>query len=60
MFACVRWSSVEFGTGMSPKAARAAGPRQIVGAVTKPHAARRLSAALGLAPELPPAPCTPP
>ena len=31
-----------------------AGPRRIVGAVTEPHAVRRLLAALGLAPEPPP------
>ena len=33
---------------------RWAGPRRIVGAVTEPHAVRRLLAALGLAPEPPP------
>ena len=34
---------------------RCAGPRQIVGVVTEPHAVRRLLAALGLALEPPPA-----
>ncbi len=33
---------------------RWAGPRRIVGAVTEPHAVRRLLAALGLAAEPPP------
>jgi hypothetical protein len=33
---------------------RCAGPRRILGAVTEPHAVRRLLAALGLAPEPPP------
>jgi NitT/TauT family transport system ATP-binding protein len=31
-----------------------AGPRRILGAVTEPHAVRRLLVALGLAPEPPP------
>jgi hypothetical protein len=33
---------------------RCGGPRRILGAVTKPHAVRRLLAALGLAAEPPP------
>jgi hypothetical protein len=33
---------------------RCAGPRRILGAVTEPHAVRRLLAALGLAAEPPP------
>jgi hypothetical protein len=33
---------------------RCGGPRRILGAVTEPHAVRRLLAALGLAPEPPP------
>jgi len=36
-----------------------AGPRRIVGAVTEPHAVRRLLAALGLAAEPPPAEAAP-
>ena len=35
---------------------RCAGPRQVGGVVTEPHAVRRLLAALGLAPEPPPGP----
>jgi hypothetical protein len=35
--------------------ARCGGPRRILGAVTEPHAVRRLLAALGLAAEPPPA-----
>ena len=37
----------------------AAGPRRILGAVTEPHAVRRLLAALGLAAEPPPGPAVP-
>jgi hypothetical protein len=33
---------------------RCGGPRRILGAVTEPHAVRRVLAALGLAPEPPP------
>ena len=39
-----------------PLCPRCAGPRRIVGAVTEPHAVRRLLAALGFAPEPPPVP----
>ena len=39
--------------------ARRGGPRQILGAVTEPHAVRRLLAALGLAAESPPRPVVP-
>src|SRR6185295_7536574 len=39
--------------------ARCGGPRQILGAVTEPHAVRRLLAALGLAAESPPRPVVP-
>jgi hypothetical protein len=35
---------------------RCGGPRRILGAVTEPHAVRRLLAALGLAAEPPPGP----
>jgi hypothetical protein len=35
---------------------RCGGPRRILGAVTEPHAVRRLLAALGLAAEPPPEP----
>ena len=38
---------------------RCAGPRRILGAVTEPHAVRRLLAALGLAAEPPPGPAVP-
>jgi hypothetical protein len=38
---------------------RCGGPRRILGAVTEPHAVRRLLAALGLAAEPPPAPVLP-
>jgi hypothetical protein len=38
---------------------RCGGPRRILGAVTEPHAVRRLLAALGLAAEPPPAPVRP-
>jgi hypothetical protein len=33
---------------------RCGGPRRILGALTEPHAVRRVLAALGLAPEPPP------
>jgi hypothetical protein len=39
--------------------ARCGAPRQILGAVTEPHAVRRLLAALGLATESPPRPVVP-
>jgi hypothetical protein len=39
--------------------ARCGGPRRILGAVTEPHAVRRLLAALGLAAESPPRPVVP-
>jgi hypothetical protein len=38
---------------------RCGGPRRILGAVTEPHAVRRLLVALGLAAEPPPAPVLP-
>jgi hypothetical protein len=37
-----------------PRLSRCGGPRRVLGAVTEPHAVRRLRAALGLAPEPPP------
>jgi hypothetical protein len=40
--------------GIGPYAERCGGPRRILGAVTAPHAVRRVLAALGLAAEPPP------
>jgi hypothetical protein len=56
------WAARDGGRGQgSLFLSRCAGPRQIVGAVTEPHAVRRLLAALGLAAEPPPGrPATPP
>jgi hypothetical protein len=40
--------------GVRDRGPRCGGPRRILGAVTEPHAVRRLLAALGLAAEPPP------